>query len=241
MRPTLSPVLWLQMVGRGVRPHKDKEDCLLLDFAQNVERFGFVDEITFKDKTKKDESEGVPPIKECPECDAFVPASARFCRECDHEFEIKQEVKIQENAYDRPVLSTQSVIEEWEVTDIYFTKHEKKGKPPSLKIIYYSGLLERVSEWVCFEHEGYARTKAVTWWYENTCPHKRAIYEDPLPSTVQEALDLKHLIIKPAALRVKFEGKYPRIVSRSFEEFDEAAQDHLQQNQSEEDDFEIPW
>ena len=43
-RPTRSLVLYLQMLGRGLRPAPGKEHCLVLDHAGVVRRFGFADE-----------------------------------------------------------------------------------------------------------------------------------------------------------------------------------------------------
>ena len=45
VRPTLSPGLYYQMVGRGFRLHPGKENCLVLDFGGNVLRHGPVDAI----------------------------------------------------------------------------------------------------------------------------------------------------------------------------------------------------
>ncbi|MBR5949901.1 MAG: DEAD/DEAH box helicase family protein [Actinomycetaceae bacterium] len=42
LRPTASPGLWIQMLGRGTRPAPGKKDCLVLDFAQNVQRLGTI-------------------------------------------------------------------------------------------------------------------------------------------------------------------------------------------------------
>ena len=39
-RPTLSPALYVQMVGRGLRISEGKKDCLLLDLSGNVLRHG---------------------------------------------------------------------------------------------------------------------------------------------------------------------------------------------------------
>lgn len=41
-RPTLSQSLYIQQVGRGVRPSPDKENCLILDFAYNSTRHHIV-------------------------------------------------------------------------------------------------------------------------------------------------------------------------------------------------------
>jgi superfamily II DNA or RNA helicase len=40
LRPTKSPVLWTQMMGRGMRLADGKQNCLLLDFVGNLERLG---------------------------------------------------------------------------------------------------------------------------------------------------------------------------------------------------------
>jgi len=40
LRPTNSPVLWVQMLGRGTRPADGKENCMVLDFAGNTPRLG---------------------------------------------------------------------------------------------------------------------------------------------------------------------------------------------------------
>ena len=41
-RPTKSNVLFQQMLGRGMRLHPDKEDCLVLDFVDVVRGDGLV-------------------------------------------------------------------------------------------------------------------------------------------------------------------------------------------------------
>lgn len=42
LRPTKSPVLWEQILGRGMRLADGKHDCLLLDYVGNLERLGGV-------------------------------------------------------------------------------------------------------------------------------------------------------------------------------------------------------
>ena len=45
-----------------------------------------------------------------------------------------------------------------EVSEVSYRRHEKPGKPPSLRVDYSCGLV-RHSEWICFEHTGYARAE----------------------------------------------------------------------------------
>ena len=49
LRPTNSPGLYYQMVGRGFRLHPSKTDCLVLDFGGNILRHGPVDALQIKD------------------------------------------------------------------------------------------------------------------------------------------------------------------------------------------------
>ncbi len=83
LRPTNSPGLYYQMVGRGFRLHPEKENCLVLDFAGNIERHGPVDmiEVSPIDNPSK-EKRG----KTCPECREVVATSAVICPACDHHF-----------------------------------------------------------------------------------------------------------------------------------------------------------
>jgi hypothetical protein len=60
-------------------------------------------------------------------------------------------------------LSTQIQAAWCDVTDIAYARHEKPGKPASLRVTYECGLTQH-SEWVCFEHTGFPRDKALSWW-----------------------------------------------------------------------------
>ncbi len=42
LRPTLSSSLWVQVQGRGTRPHHGKKNCLVLDYVGNLTRLGGV-------------------------------------------------------------------------------------------------------------------------------------------------------------------------------------------------------
>lgn len=84
MRPTLSPGLYVQMVGRGLRTFPEKENCLILDFAGNVERHGPIHEV--RKPTKKKGKNGVAPSKTCPKCLEIVSILARTCPCCGYEF-----------------------------------------------------------------------------------------------------------------------------------------------------------
>lgn len=47
-RPTASLAWFYQAMGRGTRIHPKKENCLIVDFTGNVERFGYLEDLTYK-------------------------------------------------------------------------------------------------------------------------------------------------------------------------------------------------
>ena len=51
-RPTKSLALYYQMVGRWMRPHKDKDDCWVIDMSETKKRFGEVSELKLEDTGK---------------------------------------------------------------------------------------------------------------------------------------------------------------------------------------------
>ena len=84
-RPTMSLALYLQMVGRGLRPKSDGGNCLILDLAGNVERHGFPnDEHPWSLEPRGQQGEGgPPPVVRCPDCEGVSPASSHNCQNQD--------------------------------------------------------------------------------------------------------------------------------------------------------------
>ena len=107
LRATASLVFWVQSSARGNRSlwnsdytdwrmkggKYEKTDCILIDLGGNVMRPGLgnpeeYDLLGF-DLSGKPKSNGVAPMKSCKACDFANHASARFCKNCGHKFEIK--------------------------------------------------------------------------------------------------------------------------------------------------------
>ena len=85
-RPTMSLALYLQMVGRGLRP-KDGGDCLILDLAANSEIHGLPEEHRkWSLEPRGIESPGEAAVVWCPKCETVSPAASHHCRGCGDAF-----------------------------------------------------------------------------------------------------------------------------------------------------------
>ena len=183
VRPTMSPGLFYQMVGRGFRLHLSKENCLVLDFGGNVLRHGPVDDIRI---TTNDRGEGKAPAKQCPECHALIATGFTSCPQCGFVFPPPDRGQHDPKASEAGILSGQVTTTKYPVEDVYYGMHTKRGAeegaPRTLRVDYRVGWHDYKSEWVCFEHDGYARQKAIAWW------RKRS--DDPVPDTVDRAIEI---------------------------------------------------
>jgi DNA repair protein RadD len=204
LRPTKSAGLYVQIVGRGCRLAPGKNDCLILDFAGNIARHGPIDAIQPK---RPGEGDGEAPVKVCPDCASLVHAAARVCPDCGHVFP-PPEPKIEAQASTLDVLSRVGKPEWVEVTQVRYTRHEKPGKPPSLRVEYGCGLSAH-HEWICVEHAGYPRQKAATWWAVRAPG-------TPLPRSVDEALQHVSTLRRPAQIAVRPSGRYTEVVAVRF-------------------------
>lgn len=226
LRATMSPGLFAQIVGRGLRKSEDKQDCLVLDFGGNIARHGSLDAADYGRYTggngwQKGEPiarEGAGGTKVCDKCRIECAARSAFCPECGWAFPVNHEstadTESQITGKPEPVL--------YVVESVDWHRHEKKkdaDAPPSVCISYTCYPEERgpgnlsstvVREWVCFEHQGFARQKAVGWWQTRSV--------QPEPDTVAAALDLlrRGACRQAARLWVVPEGKWQKIVRVEF-------------------------
>lgn len=95
-RPTRSLTRFLQYVGRAARPYKGKRP-IVLDHAGNCWRHGLPDQEREWSLTRPERAHrtGDGPVKQCPECEAMIPALARECPECGAE-QPREEAELQE-------------------------------------------------------------------------------------------------------------------------------------------------
>lgn len=225
-RHTLSSSLLLQMAGRGTRVTIDlspyitrkerldaiaasnKPNCLFIDFAGNIERHGFLDEIKATEKKKK--GDGVAPMKICPSCATICHAAARKCPDCAHQFP-KNELQIIGAAHEGAVMSQPK---QWrDVMAVTYSGHNmrKEGKTPCLMVTYLHSDDTITREYVCLQHHGFAKKKADAWWKRHDgCHNEGATIEMIVESGACDTLK------KPSRILVGKEGKYDRVYDYDF-------------------------
>ena len=86
-RPTLSLALFMQMIGRGLRPKDEGGDCLILDLAFNSVTHGLPEDRRKWSLDPKDQLvNGEAPVVRCNECGAVSPAGRHECQNCEAPF-----------------------------------------------------------------------------------------------------------------------------------------------------------
>jgi len=95
VRPTESLVLYIQCLGRGLRLADGKKDCLILDYAGNLDRHGDIDNPIINKAIQPKASNDPEYCIECFNCSSMNKLTARRCvgikndKRCDHWFEWK--------------------------------------------------------------------------------------------------------------------------------------------------------
>lgn len=99
-RPTKSLMLHIQILGRGLRTHPGKTDCIILDHTKNCIDIGspvdilpqvlHVDGKDNPDRKKRDKKEALE--KPCPSCGFLKPAKVFKCPKCHFETQVQSTI-----------------------------------------------------------------------------------------------------------------------------------------------------
>ena len=103
-----------------------------------------------------------------------------------------------------------------------------------MRVEYRIGFRYWQSEWICFEHAGYARHKAEAWWKKRS--------NEPVPDTAEQAVAIAEEGGLAATLAVTIKSvsgeKYDRIVGYQL---DESLDEELEPANAWLDDDEVPF
>lgn len=185
----------IQIMGRGLRIHHEKEICTILDLAGNTLRFwedmndffeNGIHELDMGIKKPKEEKKlekkDKKPVK-CPKC-FHVHNPMPFCPSCGHKYEKKNEVEV----FDGELKELGSPIKSTLFEELYHYAINKKGKD-----------LDSAQKWVQAMH------KSIT----GSFSKKRVDIVDPKKPEIETINKIKHQQIK-YAMGLKKAQKYGR-------------------------------
>lgn len=187
LRPTKSPVLWQQVMGRGMRLSEGKTNCLLLDFVGNLERLGGAGCVVEMIDERADILTSRP---------STSPKRAA----------IKADPKYQAASLADPMKSGRS-FESTVKSVRYFIVPSKKFPGKRMLIASYSledenGTALEARSFVTVEFPGSARYHAMHWFVRRGITNSQSI-----PTDARTALALAKVLPVPAEVRVYWDAR----------------------------------
>ena len=211
LRPTMSPTLYVQMAGRGMRVAEGKTDCLVLDFAGVVRTHGAI--VNVQPPKKGGSGNGEAPIKVCEQCHEILHISAKQCPCCGFVFPPPKEKKLKLHDDDIMGLSgAEMLISGWQ-----WRKHVSRtsGKE-MLSVSYYGALSDpSVTEYFAVTHDGYAGQKALQSLSEIATKAKIVPGGLVVP-TLEDMAQNMNAATPPKLIKYKRDGKFFRVMRREW-------------------------
>jgi DNA repair protein RadD len=174
---------------------------------------------------KQTDGTGGVPLKTCPDCFALIPIAVMLC-DCGYVFASPDLPRHQAKSDSTsPVLMADAKDhrKRWNVIEVVASHHRgREGKRDTMQMDYWCQIedgsflpLQRISEWICIEHEGYAQTKARKWWSERSAV--------PFPSSVRDAMCVYRnggLAAMSSKIETEPDGKFLKIIKQTITEED---------------------
>lgn len=225
--------LYKQIFGRGFRvmyaPGHDletregrldaikygpKPNFLILDHGGNLERHGAITHVSRPEPREKGERRKLEPAKVriCEACRTAWPLEVTICGLCETVLVNARDAtaSLSVEASNADVMGTpfsRGEVAQWfNVDDVKYSRHIKAGKPDSLKVTYYCGILQ-FSEWIAIEA---MFTQTRKWWGARSM----AAYPETVLNALKHTKDLK----KPLRVQVWKRTEFYEVLRYEFTE-----------------------
>ena len=210
LRPTMSPGLYVQMAGRGLRIAPDKTDCLVLDFAGVVEQHGPITAV--RAPPRKGDKVGEAPVKVCENCQEICALSVRVCPACGEPF--PEPVRPALKLHNQDIMGQDGT--DLEVTAWTWRKHISRASGKEmLSVTYYGGLSDTpVTEYLAVTHDGYAGEKSRRLLAE--IAHRAGVTLDYGVSELHQMAQQMTEGQPPAQIEFKREGRFFTVLKRTW-------------------------
>lgn len=210
LRPTMSPGLYVQMAGRGLRIADGKTDCLVLDFAGVVEQHGPITAV--RPPPKKGDKVGEAPVKVCDNCQEICALSVRVCPACGAEF--PEPVRPALKLSNLDIMGVEGT--DLDVTAWTWRKHLSRASGKEmLSLTYYGGLSDPpVTEYLAVTHDGYAGEKSRR--LLSDIAYKASVALDYRATDLHDMAQQLTEGQPPSQIEFKCEGKFFTVLKRSW-------------------------
>ena len=216
-RPTMSPGLYLQQAGRGLRPKSHTDHCLVLDFAGVVETHGPITAV--QPPKKGGDGDGEAPIKVCDDCGELVHISAKECPACGAPFPEPEKKKLELRNVD--IMGMEG--KDFEVTSWNWRRHISKASGNlMLACTYYGSLSDKpITEYLPVLNDGYAGQMALQ---KLVAIAEKCGADLSGISHLEGSEALDYIVIQmgkaqpPDAIEYRMDGKFYKVVRRTWHE-----------------------
>ena len=210
LRPTMSPGLYVQMAGRGLRPKSHTDHCLVLDFAGVVATHGPITAV--QPPKKGGDGNGEAPVKVCDNCGELCAISVSVCPACGTDFPAPEVSKMMLRNDDIMGLEGTDL----EVTAWNWRRHTSRASGKDMLAVTYYGALSDtpITEYLTVLHDGYAADKAMRLLL--TMANSGGISLVGIEG-LEAIADKMNSAQAPSLVEFKKDGKFYRVIKRSWE------------------------
>ena len=214
LRPTLSPGLYVQMAGRGMRLKSHTDHCLVLDFAGNVRLHGPITDVA--PPKHRGAGTGDAPVKVCEQCSELVHTSVKVCPACGYIFPPAEKEPLVLHGDDIMGGPDEMRVREW----LWYVKRSKAKQINMLCVDYYNAELtgDKVTEYITILHDGYARYRA-----EITmrgiiegCGADISLVSGIDEDYLEQIAEVLNNADAPETVTIKKDGRYYRVLDRHW-------------------------
>lgn len=209
LRPTMSPSLYVQMAGRGLRPKSHTDHCLVLDFAGVVSTHGPITNV--QPPKKGGEGNGEAPIKVCENCQEICAISAKVCPACNTPFPVKEPPKLALRNDD--IMGLQGA--DMDITAWNWRVHTSRTSGNEMLAVTYYGALSDapITEYLAVLNQGYAGDKAQQLMINMATKSNATLMGANSLPLMAEALNNSNA---PKSIEYKKDGKFFRVMKRTW-------------------------
>jgi len=216
-RPTKSAIIHVQSCGRGTRVAGEKPDCLVLDFAGNVRRFGPVHAPNF-DPSGKSRLQTAP-WRPCTSCGTFNREEAWQCLHCGAGLRgrrprEKAPMEITRIDFRRASAAVDRLVELCgprllPVQEFTLEGHEKRDQPGSFSVRLKFDL---GNDAIIYQWEKNLRSDRWARQWRALCG------DDPAPRSFEETFGRRHELVRPLTVSIEKKDAFWRVVAVTHRE-----------------------